>query len=37
MKTPGKKRQKHIPNAVFVDYFDKCVIRNTKSVGIIWR
>jgi len=22
---------------VFVDEFDKCVIRNTKSVGIMWR
>ena len=28
MKTPGKKRQKHSPNVVFVDDFDKCVIRN---------
>jgi hypothetical protein len=22
---------------VFVDEFDKCVIRNTKTVGIVWR
>jgi len=35
-KTPGRKRQKHSPN-VFVDDFDKCVTRNTKSVGIMWR
>jgi len=22
---------------VFVDDFDKCVIRNTKSVGFVWK
>ena len=37
MKTPGKKRQKRSPDVVFVDDFDKCVIRNTNSVGIICR
>ena len=34
---PGKKRQKRIPNVVFVDDFDVCVIRNIKSVGIMRR
>jgi len=37
MKTLGKKRQKRSPNVVFEDDVDKCVIRNTESVGIIWR
>jgi len=37
LKTPGKKRQKHSPDVVFVDDFDKCVIRNTKRVGFMWR
>jgi hypothetical protein len=37
LKTLGKKRQKHSPNVVFVDDVGKCVIRSTKSVGIIWR
>jgi hypothetical protein len=37
LKTLGKKRQKHNLNVVFVDDVGKCVIRNTKSVGIIWR
>ena len=32
---PGKKRQKRIPNVVFVDDFDVCVIGNIKSVGNI--
>jgi len=30
LKTPGKKRQNHIPDVVFVDDFDTCVIRNTE-------
>jgi len=34
---PGDKRQKHSPNVVFVYDFDNCVIRNAKSVGIMWR
>jgi len=29
--------QKRSPNVVFVDDTDKCVIRNTKSLGIMWR
>jgi len=37
LKTTGSKRQKCSPNVVFVDDFDKCVIRNTKSVGIVRR
>jgi hypothetical protein len=37
LKTLGKKGQKRIPNVVFVDDFDKCVFRNTKNVGIMWR
>ena len=37
MKMPGKMRQNYSPNVVFVDDFDKCVIRNTKCVGITWR
>jgi hypothetical protein len=37
LKTLDKKRQKCSPNVVFVDDIDKCVIINTKSVGIIWR
>ena len=28
--------QKRSPNVVFVDDFDKCDIRNTMSVGIMW-
>jgi hypothetical protein len=29
LKSPGKKRGKHSRDVVFVDEFDKCVIRNT--------
>jgi len=37
LKTPGKKGQKQCsPNVVFDDS-DKCVIRNTKRVGIMRR
>ena len=35
LKTLGKKRQKRSLTVVFVDDDDECVIRNTKSVGII--
>ena len=27
----------HSPDVLFVDDFDKCVIRNAKSVGFMWR
>jgi len=36
-ENPSNQRQKHSLNVVFVDDFDNCVIRNMKSVGIMWR
>jgi hypothetical protein len=29
LKSPGKKRGKHSCNVVFMDDFDKCIIKNT--------